>query len=353
MNPQIKKILEAGIRAPSGDNCQPWKLAAGDNQIEIYNDLGADNSLYNFQQAASHLALGALIENMLIASRALGHAANLRLFPDGPGKERVAAIKLEPAELQIEPLYAQIEKRANNRKPFSDAPLTEGEKKVIFEEAKKITLAELRLVDQPEMKDSLAAAVSKNEKLVLENRQLHHYLFAHVNWTAEEARQKGRGMYLKTLEMPAPAELIFKICSKWTAMKILAKIGLPDLIARQNQQIYRQAGAYGAIIIEDNAPEKFVQTGRLLERVWLTAGKLGLAFNAMAGVAFLHHRTACGGGQNFNPQERELINNAYADIKSAFNIDSGIISFVFRVGKAEPPGAFSYRLPLEKVMIFK
>ncbi len=33
----IKKILEAAVHAPSGENCQPWRFEINDREIRIFN----------------------------------------------------------------------------------------------------------------------------------------------------------------------------------------------------------------------------------------------------------------------------------------------------------------------------
>lgn len=61
----IKKILEAAVQAPSGDNSQPWRfeIRDRDGEIRIFNIPERDKSLYNYGQMASCVAHGALIEN--------------------------------------------------------------------------------------------------------------------------------------------------------------------------------------------------------------------------------------------------------------------------------------------------
>jgi len=77
----IKKILEAAVHAPSGENCQPWRFEIRDGEIRIFNLPERDQSLYNYGQMASYVAHGALIENILIASSAFGYRARTNLFP--------------------------------------------------------------------------------------------------------------------------------------------------------------------------------------------------------------------------------------------------------------------------------
>ena len=46
----IKKILEYAIWAPSGDNSQPWRFEAENDQIRVFNVPERDTSLYNYNK---------------------------------------------------------------------------------------------------------------------------------------------------------------------------------------------------------------------------------------------------------------------------------------------------------------
>lgn len=355
MRDDIRKILEIATRAPSGDNCQPWKMEVEDRMIKLYNDITKDTSVYNFNQIATHIALGALIENIIIASSKFGYKVDLSLFPKGADNREylVAVMNLQKGEVEVDLLFDSIEKRNNNRKPYKTEKISEENKKELFKSVTNLSGAEFRMVDDSDLINSIAAAGSNNEKLVLNNEKLHKFLFHNVKWTEKEAKEKGEGMHVRTLEMPRPAEWVFKVCSNWGIMKNLAKIGLPSVIAKQNQQIYMRAGAYGAIVLKSDEPANIIQVGRAMERVWLMVEKLGLSFNVMAGIVLLNYRVKNEDNLTLNEKEVELITKSYDDITDAFKVnDNEFIPFVFRIGKADKPSAYSHRLPLDKVVTF-
>ena len=111
----IEKILEAGVQAPSGENCQPWRFVARDNKIDILNIPENDLSLYNFRQRGSLIAHGALIENMLIAASVLGYKGSIVLFPNQREDNHVATFTVEKSMPKEERLFASISKRSTNR----------------------------------------------------------------------------------------------------------------------------------------------------------------------------------------------------------------------------------------------
>lgn len=95
----IKKILEAAIHAPSGENNQPWKFLLKGNMIDVFNIPERDRSLYNFRQQGLFLAHGALLENIVIASSALACKVEINIFPNKRNPNHVANIILNKAEI--------------------------------------------------------------------------------------------------------------------------------------------------------------------------------------------------------------------------------------------------------------
>src|SRR5581483_12269320 len=108
MKDRIEKIIAASIKAPSGENCQPWKILIKDREIELYNDPTKDMSLYNFEQKGSMAAHGAFVENLVIASKHEGLDPKLVLFPDSTNSELIAKINFAESQPQTEDLYEAI-----------------------------------------------------------------------------------------------------------------------------------------------------------------------------------------------------------------------------------------------------
>src|SRR5690242_14623736 len=108
---QIIKILECGSKAPSGENCQPWLVRIILDGIELFNDPSKDESLYNFGQRGSMVALGAFLENTLIAARTFGFEYQVNLFPDPQNLNFVARVIYKPSPAAADALYDSISRR--------------------------------------------------------------------------------------------------------------------------------------------------------------------------------------------------------------------------------------------------
>jgi hypothetical protein len=344
----IKEILESAIYAPSGENNQPWKFRLKDNGINVFNVPERDTSLYNFRQQGLFVAHGALLENILITSSALGYKADINTFPDNENSNHVANIILNKTEIRDEPLYPFIRKRATNRKPYYPDPLTNKEKAVLLE-LNRLGYGRVVLLEDQKTVKELADVLCINERMVFENYHLHRFFFEHMRWTEKEALEKRDGMYLKTMELPPPAVILFKLVFKrWRLVKIL---GVSRFIARQTKKMYLAAPAIGIITIDGDSSEDFLAGGRLMQRVWLEATRIGLSLHPSAGTIFFIQRVLKGATEDFTQKNVEMIKHVHQKLVSAFELHDETIAFLFRIGRSDPPSAYSPRLSLDQLII--
>lgn len=344
----LKKIIMLGSLAPSGENAQPWQFKIIDNKIYQYLVPERDQSAYNFNQYASYVANGAALENIEIAARALGYSVTIETLPNATDHNLIAIITLEKSQPQNEPLYEFIEKRITNRKPYKKEPLTSEQKKVLS--SQKVGEAEFSLNDNPINIQTLAEVGATNEYIMLNNQAIHNFFFSHVNWTEAEENEKRYGFYIKTLELPPPAQFMFKVFSSWSRMRIFKALGFPKLVLKQNAQVYASSGAIAAITIKNTNPQSFIDAGRLTQRVWLTATKLRLSMQPMTGILFFMLRLQGSDTTTFSIAQQELIKTQYKKVETIFQVgDNRTITMMFRIGSGEAPSAQSMRYEFENI----
>jgi hypothetical protein len=350
IQPEIKKILEVAINAPSGDNVQPWKIILSGNSLELCNLPNRDSSLYNFNQAASLIGHGALIENIEIAAKEFGYKVLIELFPkssDNHTTDIVAKIDFQKADTKKDPLFEFIPQRITNRKKYNSDLLTDHQKKSLSD-----LNSNLKLVDDREGVKSLAEISSLNEQLVLENQKMHQFLFQHVTWTKQESEEKRSGLYIQTLEMPKPAEIVFRAARHWSRMKFLNKLGLSKKVSKENKKVYQHSAGFAAIAIPNYEGTSFINLGRLLERAWLKATELGISIQPLTGITFLYQAIQRG-NKDLDSQQIELIQQGYNKMAQIFGVKEEKIGFVFRYGISEAPSAPSPKYLFEEVVVEK
>lgn len=347
----LYSILNAGNNAPSGENCQPWHFVKRADQIEIHLLPERDQSAYSWGQRASYMANGAVIENMVIAASGEGYRTEVQYFPTPTDSWHVATLSFnKDATLRADSLAKSIATRISNRKPYKKEPLTKSEQTALESSISEIKNINITLIDDSKNIETLARVGSTNEEIMLANKNLHNFFFSHVSWTKEDDEKNKTGFYIKTLELPPPAEKMFKLFSNWGVMRVLAKLGFTKIIAKQNAATNAAAAAFGAIIIKNTEPLTFVEAGRAMERVWLTATSLGLSFQPLTGILFFKLKINGKEADAFSTKEQELIKQAYRKVNGIFSADDKHVAFMFRIGKGAPPSAHAIRFPLQEVI---
>jgi nitroreductase len=346
---KFKEILESAILAPSGDNCQPWEFVIHGNRIDIFNLPERDTSLFNYRQRASLVAHGALVENILIASSALGYKTKLSILPDRANPNLVATVELEESGAGAEPLYPFISRRSTNRKIYKPLPLTDAQRQSLVNSSKAVGAGEVRLVESEEEKRAVAKVIGLNDRLVFENRYLHSFLFDHIRWSDEEAQQTRDGLDIKTLELAPPDALAFRLFKNYSLLQALNLFGVSKLVAKNAEKLAMSASAIGIIAMSDSKADDYLAAGRVLQRVWLEATQLGLSFQLMTGITFLMQRVLDEETSEFTPQHVELIKEANEMIRGVMGFNNVNLVLMFRIGYSAPPSARSLRLPLERL----
>ncbi len=344
----IRDILRLAIYAPSGDNLQPWKFIVQGNTLFVCSVPERDQTLYNFAQRGSFVAHGALIENIAIVSPHFGYRAVIELFPLLEDPQCTAKVMFEKTGSTDNELLNFIKERTTNRKPHAKKILDAQVKEKLLECQKYADGATLILVEDHEKLKELGSALSLQDQLLLENFSIHEFIFQHIRWTEKEEHEKKSGLYFATLGLAGPPKIMFKAFQFWKIASLLAAIGFSKIIGIQMAKLYSESGAIGAIVIPGSTPKDFVNAGRLLQKVWLTCTRLGLAFQPITGIMFLGQMLSDTKEHKEIPHNQAIrIYDAWGEISTIFDTRNKTFGMIFRIGYAPEVDARSSRLEPE------
>lgn len=343
----LREVLRAGCQAPSGDNSQPWKFGIQGNVVWVYVIPGTDLPFYNYRLRGSLVALGAAIENMVLAAAHLGAAAKVEYYPADGGEHCVAKIEFSPEIPTGADWFDAIYARATNRHPYDNAPLPDAIRAAAKESQRENPGASVLFLEDPIKIREVAFASSWNERTVLESENIRPEFFQHAVWSQEEELQKRTGLYVKTLEMNLIARLVFRAYSTRLGSKFFNTIGFSRIIARENAKLYSASAAIAAFFAEDDEDITYVRLGRLFERVWLAATKEGWWGHPVTGVPFLMQGIRAGLLPWLPESRKKELETAYSRIHAATGNGSGRLVGLLRLGPAPAPSARSSRFPLE------
>jgi len=334
----VKKILDAAVMAPSGDNVQPWefKVLGNYTKINLYNLPEKDNSYYNFNQSASYIAHGAVIENIVISAGHLGCQAQVNLFPNKNELNLVATIELIEAIPKDDLLYPMIFKRCTNRFQFKQKNITEDMIDSLSSIIKKNDNTNISLVYEKDKINELAKELMVNDRLVFERKDIHHFLFDKIRWNKKEIEETLDGMPVDTLGLSFVEKLTFPLMRFWWVVKIANYFGLSRIIGLKCWWNCRTASMLGMLSVKGNDKYAFVQGGRAVQRVWLESALLGLSLQPIIGLPLLINRLNQNGLNGFLEGQQKLVERSAEMLPRLFSIDkNGTMVMGFRLGQGQ------------------
>ena len=350
----IKQILLRGIQAPSGENAQPWRFKVKEDSVLLFNNPESDQSLYNYKQSGSLIAHGAFIENVVIAAMAFGYEVDVNYFPDSREPDFVALMRFKPAAKKNHPLEPFIMHRSTNRKAYDGLPLTDYEKAEL-EDIFSLAEDSIRsvLVEDRVKISKLARAASFNEQMLVDNKKIHDFFFAHVRWNEKENGEDPKGFYIDTLELKPPQVAVFKMLRRWSVARILGAMGISRLVKNDNEKIYNTASAVIGILAKNNTPLELIRAGRVLENIWLTAVRLKLSVQPMAGALFLAESAQEGDTDSFSSLQKSKLGGIRSAVYDTLAADHAgeHVAIMIRIGHGGEPSARSARFAFDHFLL--
>ncbi len=338
----IEKILPIAVNAPSGDNAQPWEFEILEDGLMIYNKTGADDTLYNYKERGSYLGHGALVENIALLAKQEGYSVEVLAFQKE--KDCVAHLIFSPAEKSSNEITQAIKQRTTNRKLYKRTPLTPESLRAITQLTILPEDVLMTCVEDPKIIKEMAACISVNERLLMENKTLHDFLFTKIRWNVKE-EQQDPGLYIKTMEFPPPVALMFRyVLPSWKVVSFLNRFGFSRFISKQSQITYAACSAILVFTISEQSNVSFFNTGRALERVWLTAMTHGLSVHPLGAMPYLGQRVRGGDAQAFSEAHALLIKSTEERLERLAMVPPNRrISMICRVGYGPAPSAHAHK----------
>jgi hypothetical protein len=309
--------------------------------------------VYDLDGHPSQISVGALLESIALAATRFGLRARIARRVDTPDDHPVFDVRFsdEPG-LAEDVLAAQIAERRVHRRPLRSRRLSESEKRELANSAGEgfSWLWFERASDRARV--AWLNFTSAKIRLTLpEAYRVHRDV---IEWRASSSE---RGIPDAALGASAPTLMLMRWAMvRWERIAFLNRYLAGTVMPRVELDLMPGlACAAHCVLVADSVPrgiDDYIAAGRSLQRLWLTATRLGLQFQpqytplifaryAREGVRFATSERAMGEAQHVRDAVDRLLGRDVAPRAV----------FAGRIGAGTPARARSTRLPLNLLML--
>jgi hypothetical protein len=351
----LRRLVAHAAMAPSGGNMQAWRFVARGAELRCFADPARTGSLLDFDATATMLSIGAAVENLDLAARAMGLRADVQPFADPADPAQVCRVRLSIADPRpaVPPLAAEIARRATNRRLGPRVPLSSPAREAL-EEAARSAEGRLSILTDPGKMAEVGAILGAADRLRFLSKRMHAELMSELRFTPEEVERTRDGIDLCTLEPSRADYAAFLLTSSWDRVAFLSALGGGGAFEEGAKKSVAAASAIGLLTFPGTGAGSFFQGGRALQRVWLTASALRLALQPMSAMIYLLARLERGQGEGLEEAERRALADLRDRHRALFPLPAGDAEvLLFRVAHADAPSARALRRPVEEILSFE
>lgn len=345
----LETLLEAAVRAPSGDNTQPWRFVIDSDgrRVEAHLDEARDPSPMNAGLRMARIAVGAAIENLLRTASANGWDAEIQ-------KARppaLALIALTESGRAPGSVGKSIAARVTNRRLYEGRPI-EGD--VLFrlerETLSRDGVATHWIVDSARLR-TLARLLGRADAAVLAEPAIRRAFLGKVRFDRPLDATVEEGLPMAALELSAFERLALSNMAR-TPGWMLRLFGSFRVYAAHVRKLVESASGLCLVVARDGRQETDLAVGRALQRAWLGLTAEGLAAQPMMAILVLENIADHGGTGALSPRTRREMAVLAEELRALVpEIAGGRPAFLLRFGYAPGPSGRTGRLPLSAVTV--
>jgi hypothetical protein len=191
------------------------------------------------------------------------------------------------------------------------------------------------------------------ERLRLFHQQSHREMMSEIRWSKAEAERSRSGLDLDTLELSASDLAALQVCRDWSVLSLVQQWKGGRALEKTAKRSIEAASSVALIAMPGSRPGDYFDGGRAMQRAWLTATQLHVAFQPVTSLVYLFARLVRGNGiglPDWMTSELRELRSRYRKL-FAINDQMGEI-LLFRLSLAEASQARSLRRPVDKVLSF-
>lgn len=319
-NPDFLKMLECGIKAPSGHNTQPWKFEIKENSIEVHPNFDKELRVIDSNHRELFISLGCAVTNICITANHLGYSYKKEIITQK--NETFIRIELKKEKVNKNPLFVQISKRQTNRNIYN-AKIIPTDR---IDQLKQLNITHpvaIYFYQNGEQEFSkLSDFIYEGNEILFRNQAFKEELLDWIRFNPKDVQKNKDGLAYNVLGSPSLPKWLGKtIVRSFLKPKSQNKVETKKLCSSSHLVLLTTAG---------NKPEDWILAGEALEFFFLKCTELGIS------VAFSNQ-----------PCE---IPRLSSQLRKQIEINDHYPMLLMRIGYAEPM-PYSVRKNLEELIL--
>lgn len=303
----VRRLVQYGIRAPSGGNNQGWTFRFDGSALECSIDPTRVQSFLEFNRTGSTLSLGAAVENIVLAAGMMSVETDIDFQPNGPDSDVLCRIRLRnAADVETDPLSQWIDERRTSRARGSGRRL-ESDHATAIEASVPGHQVRLQLLSTDEELQAVAAIMGTNDRVAMQHEAVHRELMGDVRWTQRELDTRKDGLDLTTFDMRPFEMAAMRVLTRWPVMEKLRAGNRGMTLETATRRSVEASAAIGLLSVPGSDAKAYFEGGRAAQRMWLEVTRLGVAMQPMTVLPALLARLRRGGGEGLGEWHRALL----------------------------------------------
>lgn len=340
------RILAAAVRAPSGDNCQPWRFRFdGEDSVMITPNLERAKSFFDYENRATALSIGASIENMRVQAASEGMATNtVYVNDDITHFSALLRFSRNEAVRVSHERVAALFQRTVNRRPFLPTSIAGSISAQLLQEP--IDGVTVHMITDRRRISQWADVIEIADRIRYSHPVIHEELFSKLLVNPQMVQDIRMGLEIDRLGLGPLGGMLLRCLRPWHRVQRFSRWGLVRVLAHQSGLLARATGALVLVTISRAGCQDWMRAGEQVQRLWIQAQELGLQTHPMPVALYLDQRYQREGVKEFLPIHHCLLQDLRSRLASLVSSEFG--AMLFRIGRGWRMRGQSVRLPLEQ-----
>lgn len=354
---ELNYLVELANLAPSGGNIQPWVwIFDRKGVLHLFHDQIRSHSMLDFKGTGSLIAFGASLENLRLASAKAGIEIEIIYHIDDFEKECIASIRFvakhkKPIQVPYLELVDGIGVRCTNRKNDQRKLLSKEQLDTLLELVSKEGMF-LEFTDKKQELEKLAEIVGAMDRMRFFHDQGLTDFIKEVRWTDKEAKETKDGIDIATLELSGTERAAMGLLKDPRTVRFFRKFLMGYGLTKISKDTLMSSSAIFLLETEEFSPKAYLNSGMVLQRIWIKANMMGLSFQPVTAMLFIFHKVLNEKNNGFTNEEENEITSIKKTFNNIFNKgEKRKEIFMFRINSSAEPSMKAYRRDVSETLI--